>query len=545
MSTVPTVTPTEEELKNLPYDFTDLVIYQESGQRVAYAVWNDRDVTKPHGKPWQFEHSGEVITRDDWEQFYPNHSRVHVTNHHSLEGTFDTKYVWWSKSQNSWVYGNNKPVHFPPPVSSDSESGDEGAVTAILERTEQTLVAATSVLSGLTPERTPTPRTVPGALPDTPIASTSWGQYFPTPLSPSTHLQPPAVKEENSSPTTVLQPVVRPPTPVTLYVPPPVARNRPMANPAPKNRGSAPEAYEGKPIDAENFWTALESYYWLNNDVYANENEKVFAALTHFKVGTPAGQWARECQKAALATNPPNFGTWPQFKTKFTAHFVPADLEIESANAMHTTHMGSRPFNEWYQEWSVHASRAGVDDKTKMYAFRNNLPEALHNKLLGVTLQPTMLTALVDLTRAFDQAYHTYRQNRPGGSSSNNNRARNTRAVTTETTTPMPVNYANLEAYEGKITAEEKERRFREKLCFYCSAKNHRAKDCRKKKRSRPNNSNYTPRDTRARAVSTQEKTQEEESPSPPFDHGPSVSSIYAPSNRFDPLSAPLNDEDF
>src|SRR6202000_409508 len=154
---------------------------------------------------------------------------VHVTNHHNLEGTFDDKYVRWSKSQNSWVYRNNRPVHFPPPVSSDSESGDEGAVTAILERTEQTLVAATSALSSLTPEKTPTPRTVPGALPDTPVASTSWGQYFPTPLSPSTYLQPPAEEEEDSSPTTVLRPyspVVRPPSPATtLIVPPPVVRN--------------------------------------------------------------------------------------------------------------------------------------------------------------------------------------------------------------------------------------------------------------------------------------------------------------------------------
>ena len=41
MSTVPKVTPTEEELNNLPYDFTDLVIYQEENQRVTYAVWND------------------------------------------------------------------------------------------------------------------------------------------------------------------------------------------------------------------------------------------------------------------------------------------------------------------------------------------------------------------------------------------------------------------------------------------------------------------------------------------------------------------------
>ena len=204
-----------------------------------------------------------------------------------------------------------------------------------------------------------------------------------------------------------------------------------MANPPPKNRGSAPETFEGKPVDEENFWTALKSYYWLNNDFYANKNEKVPAALTHFKVGTPTGQWGQECQKAALAVNPPDFGTWPQFKAKFNAHFVPANLEIESANAMHTMCMGSHPFNELYQEWSVHASHAGVNDKTKMYAFHNNLPEALHNKLLGVSPQP-------------------------GGSSTNNSRARNTRAVTTETST-IPVNYANLEAHEGKISVEEKE----------------------------------------------------------------------------------------
>ena len=65
MSTVPTVSPTEEELRNLPYDFTDLVIYQGGPQLIAYAVWNDRDVKKPSGKPWIFEHSGETISRDD------------------------------------------------------------------------------------------------------------------------------------------------------------------------------------------------------------------------------------------------------------------------------------------------------------------------------------------------------------------------------------------------------------------------------------------------------------------------------------------------
>ena len=191
-------------------------------------------------------------------------------------------------------------------------------------------------------------------------------------------------------------------------------------------RGSHPEAYTGKADKAESFWSALDNYYWLNCDVYTNEGEKVSATLTRFKVGTPAGHWAREYQKAAMART---LGSWATFKKSFDSHFIPADAELDAANARYSTRMGSRPFNEWYQVWSVHAARAGVDEKTRMFAFQANLPEALHNKLLGLSPQPTTMAILVEKTRLFDNAYHAYKQTR---SPRNDSHSKNAHAVITE-----------------------------------------------------------------------------------------------------------------
>jgi hypothetical protein len=65
--------------------------------------------------------------------------------------------------------------------------------------------------------------------------------------------------------------------------------------------------------------------------------------LTYFKQGTPVGDWARECQKAALAVNPADFGAWAAFATAFKKHFVPLKSDMEAASRMHSSHMGQSP----------------------------------------------------------------------------------------------------------------------------------------------------------------------------------------------------------
>ena len=62
----------------------------------------------------------------------------------------------------------------------------------------------------------------------------------------------------------------------------------------PKLLGTLPEPFDGTPSKAEAFWNVLANYYFLNEDVYTNESKRVSAALTHFKRGTPAGDWAQD-----------------------------------------------------------------------------------------------------------------------------------------------------------------------------------------------------------------------------------------------------------
>jgi hypothetical protein len=81
-----------------------------------------------------FEDNLKDITAEDWEEHYPGRTHVTVTDHHSLKGFYNDKAVRWSKTQTCWVYGNNKPVEFP--TESPDDSSDEGAVTAILAKTE-------------------------------------------------------------------------------------------------------------------------------------------------------------------------------------------------------------------------------------------------------------------------------------------------------------------------------------------------------------------------------------------------------------------------
>jgi hypothetical protein len=123
----------------------------------------------------------------------------------------------------------------------------------------------------------------------------------------------------------------------------------------PRSIRSVPDAFDGNLAKAESFWNALENYYTLNDAVYTNEGQKVAAALTHFKMGTSAGDWASNHLATALGATPITYGTWAKFKTKFKEQFIPPQTQVESIQKIHNLPMGNREFNEWYQDWSMHA----------------------------------------------------------------------------------------------------------------------------------------------------------------------------------------------
>jgi len=75
---------------------------------------------------------------------------------------------------------------------------------------------------------------------------------------------------------------------------------------------------------------------------------------------------------------------------------------------MHDTYMGNREFNDWYQDWTHHARRSGVDDNTKMYAFRRCINAALQQKLVALSPQPATLPDLVDKAQDLDRSFRMF-----------------------------------------------------------------------------------------------------------------------------------------
>src|SRR3984893_11458629 len=373
---------------------------------------------EPEG-PWTLA-DGTLITPENFISNLPNSNFVSHIDLKALTGTFNRKAVRFSKSRGLWVYQNNHPISFPETHPSTPEPTG--------------------------PSHLPTPQTAgPSTRPQQPAS--------PSPRTrQNTPVQPPTAALATNVPPA--PPIAAPPR-----VPPVIA--------TPKLVGNPPEAFDGKPDKAETFLSQLDNYYYLNDASFMDESRRVSATLTHFKAGTSAGKWAQDRTTTALTANPRSFGTWAAFKAAFKAHFIPADSQLEAGALMHSLKQGQKPFNEWYQTWYTHASQAGVDKATKMFAFHRNLNQALHNKLLTISPQPNTLTALVEKARQFDQLYQlynspTFTQQQPGARIRTANTAKGAVSVNFSSTTPPST------LQRGPLSKEERDRRFREKLCLYC-----------------------------------------------------------------------------
>src|SRR6202789_993161 len=442
---------TDEEAANLHYGFTPNRILTDPNldDFLVYSTfWNEQPLVGDSTcGPWAFLHPDQStvpVTNDDWEKAHPGFSHITVTENSTprLEGTYKGKTVRWSRSKNSFIYGNFHCVTF---------TDEEEEVSSLLDASIQPIERSRSSLPPTTPVSP-----LPGSF-DAPDLAT------PTP-------QPTATTSKGKTPARTQQPT------------PPVSKSAPttttMSNTA-KLVGTPPEQFDGTASKAESFLSALQNYYYLNEALFNDESRRVAAALSHFKVGTPAGEWARDKQNTALTGTRITYGTWQTFLDDFKKHFVPVQTEQQAMNAIWTVHMKNRPFHEWYQEWSTYASRSGANDATKMYAFRQALPRGLNNQLSGVTPLPTTLSGLVDKARTFDQQYCLWAH--PNQGSSSTFQPKGPRMHGTTTNNPS-INLAdtNVQGFQAKkLSNEERDKRVTNNECFYCGHTGHFARECR------------------------------------------------------------------
>ena len=86
----------------------------------------------------------------------------------------------------------------------------------------------------------------------------------------------------------------------------------------------------------------------VNTAVYADEKARIQSALTHFKQGTQAGEWASDRIAKALAANPVDYSTWADLKKDFNTQFILPQTQVDAIAKMHSLRMGNREFNDWF-----------------------------------------------------------------------------------------------------------------------------------------------------------------------------------------------------
>jgi len=190
----------------------------------------------------------------------------------------------------------------------------------------------------------------------------------------------------------------------------------------------------------------------------------------------------------ALAVNPPNYRTWDQFKAAFEKQFIPPTAQMEAIQKMHDTRIGTTDFATWFQNWSTQVRHTGVDETTKMSAFRRNLPAGLRSKLLTLSPQPTTLDDLVEKVQEFDCNWQIYGEStgyptRGQGPSQGNwcgNRNPRIQEIKDDAEIEIATTHPRHGSTKkrGKITPQERKRRMDNNLCLYCGMAGHIAAKC-------------------------------------------------------------------
>src|SRR6266581_1032497 len=322
-------TLTESEKEYIPIAFSDHFAATDQGQRFLFGLLVD-DIFWSAGPthPWRYLEDNELVGAEVLSAGFLDKEYVDNLNHSKGTGQYQGKEVQYSVKRNLWTYLNNRTVHFHGTSASETPESptddDTARVEALLERTETTVSSAIQKLQAISRPASPAIRTrishttAPVQASSLPTPPVSKGKQ-PAPIPPRTRT--PTTRSSAPKPSTSQGPVQAPPPQPAAPQPPP---GPPPPNPPaagamaqqnqPRILGTAPELYDGSPDKAIDFWNTLANYYAINAGIYTTNAQKVSSALTHFKIGTPAGKGASDLIETALRANPPDYGTWDQFK---------------------------------------------------------------------------------------------------------------------------------------------------------------------------------------------------------------------------------------
>ena len=377
--------PTKEEKKTIPLCFKETFAAAKLGTCTLFARFEEELVwvTKSH-VIWRYISTNKDIDISEIISWFPYYQQLNDLDPFTGTARFNGKHIYYNVLSETWQYLNNHTVHFNRSEASESnkEEGSEEednqnpsepgsdtakvnklllsvetSITSTLQKISSrpgTPAQQTSTLPGISRNLSPEPSQIP-----TPPVSKG-KQPVPSPrprsLVPSSSTVPATSNTPKVAPTPIQKgntsggttsSVSHTASPLTK-----TTKTCPQVPSAPTMAttlcpvGVTPKAYDGKASSAIAFWNTLKNYYMVNTAIYADKKARIQSALTHFKLGTQAEEWASDRIAKALGANPVNYRTWANFKKDFNTQFIPPQTQVDAIAKMHLLHMGNREFND-------------------------------------------------------------------------------------------------------------------------------------------------------------------------------------------------------
>lgn len=281
-----------------------------------------------------------------------------------------------------------------------------------------------------------------------------------------------------------------PPAPFPSFVPPATSHSK-------EPKIAMPPVFTGKKSEASEFMIKVEQYFACQPSTYSSDAIKLAFVTNLLK--DDAFRWYEPYARLRGADRPIWLSTWSAFQVEFESHFSITEVKESARRKLNSLSQGNGSASAYADKFDLLISYLDMTDETKRQIFFDGLSSEVQTHLLSPgRFAPFPL--LVKEAIQYDDLRFNLRLAQKHGNNNRNSQQSSHRQLSrhdnsyrqsrsfTESTMPVPAssqpdnNAMEIDAVRV-VTPEEKERRRKEGLCFYCGGK-HKYADCNKRKKA-------------------------------------------------------------
>ena len=236
-----------------------------------------------------------------------------------------------------------------------------------------------------------------------------------------------------------------------------------------------PDKFDGNCNAFRHFAASLDNFLVLKSASYHSDEIKV-----RF-VGTLLSKDALAWFSGLVNGESPLLKDWKEFMAAFQELFDNPNAQKQAQSSIQRLKQGKGSVLSYSSRFRTLQRDTGYNDEALISIFRRGLQDQVQDILATSLTEPTDLEQFINLSIKIDNRLYSRRMEKGSASvpSSNSNQQSSKSASSSSPNDPMDLG-AVTRASNGKLTKEERDRRFKENLCLYCGDSNHKISDCKK-----------------------------------------------------------------